>query len=64
MADTLGRPVRDQSLVFTDKDFRNRRADCRINAPIDRLPVGQCLLSIDAAMEKHTAQRAVRPVVQ
>ena len=39
--DARGGATRDQSLVFSEKEFRARRADCRINLPIDGLPAGE-----------------------
>jgi hypothetical protein len=58
--DAGGAAVRDQSLPFTDKDFRDRRADCRINLPIARLVAGDYALRIDVSSEKQTAGRAIR----
>ena len=58
--DASGTAVRDQSLPLTDKDFRDRRADCRINLPIPRLVAGDYALRIDAASEKQTVGRAIR----
>ena len=62
--DAGGAAVRDQSLPFTDKDFRDRRADCRINLPIPRLAVGDYALRIDVSSEKQTTGRAIRFSVQ
>jgi VWFA-related protein len=58
--DASGTAVRDQSLPFTDKEFRDRRADCRINLPIPRLAAGDYALRIDVSSEKQTAGRAIR----
>lgn len=60
VVDAAGREVRDQSIVFRDTEFVNRRIDCRINVPIDRLPAGEYMLRIDATKEKGTAGRALR----
>jgi len=58
--DASGTAVRDQSLPFVDKDFRDRRADCRINLPIPSLVAGDYALRIDVSSEKQTAGRAIR----
>jgi hypothetical protein len=62
--DALGHAVRDQTMLFTDKDFRNRRANCQITLPVEHLAAGEYLLSIDAVAEKQTARRALRFAVQ
>jgi hypothetical protein len=62
--DARGGITRDQSLVFSEKEFRARRADCRINLPIDRLPAGEYLLEIGAGVEGEKTGRKLRFSVQ
>ena len=50
-----------QALVFRPVEFeKNRTADGRINLPISRLPPGEYLLSLEAAMGERVAGRALR----
>ena len=62
--DARGGAARDQSLVFSEKEFRARRADCRINLPIDRLPAGEYLLEIGATAGPETTTRRLRFAVR
>ena len=62
--DARGGATRDQSLVFSEKEFRARRADCRINLPIDGLPAGEYLLEIGAAAGGETTARKLRFAVR
>jgi len=62
--DARGGAARDQSLVFSEKEFRARRADCRINLPVDRLPAGEYLLEIGAAAGGETTARKLRFAVR
>ena len=62
--DAHGAATRDQSLVFSDQEFRARRADCRINLPIERLAAGAYLLEIAATAGDEAAARKVRFTVQ
>jgi len=62
--DAQGEATRDQSLVLSEKEFRARRADCRINLPIDRLPTGEYLLEIGAAAGGETTARKLRFAVR
>jgi hypothetical protein len=64
VSDAQGRAVHDESLVFTEKDFQNRRLDHHIDVPVDRLTAGEYLLTVDADMKNHTARRAVRFAVR
>jgi VWFA-related protein len=64
VVDAKGNAVRDQSLAIAEEDFQNRRTDCRINVPVDRLTAGEYLLKIQAAAAKHTADRALRFAVE
>ena len=48
----------------SEKDFRARRADYRINLPIDRLAAGEYLLEIAAAAGDETAARKLRFTVR
>jgi hypothetical protein len=53
--------VISQALVFRPIEFeQNRTADGRINLPISRLPPGEYLLSLEAAMGERVAGRALR----
>jgi hypothetical protein len=58
--DARGSAIRDQSLVFADTEFRNRRADCRLNLPIQNLPAGEYVVNIEGTAGRQTAGRAVR----
>jgi hypothetical protein len=62
--DAKGVAVRDQSLPFTEKAFTNRRADCVITLPLAALPPGEYLLKLEASMDRQTAGRALRFVVE
>ena len=62
--DARGRATRDQSLVFSESDFRARRAHCRINLPIDHLAAGEYLLEIAATLGDETAARKLRFTVR
>jgi VWFA-related protein len=62
--DSKGGAVRDQSLPFTEKAFTNRRADCVITLPIAKLPAGEYLLRLEASMDRQTAGRALRFIVE
>ncbi len=62
--DAKGGAVRDQSLPFTEKAFTNRRADCVITLPLAALPPGDYLLKLEASMDRQTAGRALRFIVE
>jgi VWFA-related protein len=62
--DAQGTAARDQSLVFAAADFQQRRVDCRLNLPIDRLAPGDYLLDITATAGQETASRTVRFAVK
>jgi hypothetical protein len=62
--DVRGGAARDSSLVFNDTEFRARRADCRINLPIDRLGAGEYLLEIAASAGDEIAARKLRFTVR
>ena len=55
---------RDELLVFTGKDFRNRRVDDYMEVSVDRMTPGEYLLTIDADMKNRTARRTVRFTVR
>jgi hypothetical protein len=56
----LSAGAHDQSLEFGEGDFRARRADCRIDVPMDRLAAGQYLLEIEAAAGDDRDNRTLR----
>lgn len=58
--DARGSARRDQSLIFTERDFRARRTDCQINLPIADLAAGEHLLEITAAAGPDAAARRLR----
>ena len=62
--DPKGTAVRDQTLLFTEKAFTNRRADCVITLPLAKLPPGEYLLKLEASLERHTTGRALRLIVE
>jgi hypothetical protein len=62
--DARGGATRDQSLVLSEKEFRVRRADCRINLPVDRLSAGEYLLEIGATAGGETSARKLRFAVR
>ena len=62
--DARGGATRDQSLVFSEKEFRARRADCQVNLPLDGLAAGEYLLEMTAAAGDEVAARKVRFAVQ
>ena len=62
--DAHGGATRDQSLVLSEKEFRARRADCRINVPVERLAAGEYLLEIAATAGDEVAARKVRFTVR
>jgi VWFA-related protein len=62
--DAQGTAARDQSLVFGAADFQQRRVDCRLNLPIDRLAPGDYLLDLTATAGQETASRKVRFAVK
>ena len=62
--DAKDRAVRDQSLVFAENQFTNRRAGCHIGIDVEHLPPGEYLVSLDASLARQTAARAVRFSVQ
>ncbi|MEO8482062.1 MAG: VWA domain-containing protein, partial [Acidobacteriota bacterium] len=64
IVDATGRGVSDQTMNLTERDFTRRRAACRIAVPIDRLPAGAYLLSLEATAGKETATRTVKFTVQ
>jgi hypothetical protein len=53
--------VRDQALVLEPAAFsQGRAADIRFTLPVQNLPAGQYLLSLEARMDERQAGRAVR----
>jgi hypothetical protein len=58
--DARGAVAHDQALVFDVGDFRARRADCRIDVPVNRLAAGQYLLEIEAAAGGERDTRKLR----
>ena len=62
--DAQGRTVRDQSLVFAETAFTNRRAGCHIAIDVEHLVPGKYVLSLDASLARQTAARALRFAVQ
>jgi VWFA-related protein len=62
--DARGQATRDQAIVFAEKDFQGRHADCRINLPLDRLAAGEYLLEMTASAGEETAERKVRFAVR
>ena len=62
--DAKGIAVRDQSLPFGVEAFTNRRADCVVTLPLGHLPAGDYLLTLDAALDRQTAVRALRFAVE
>ena len=50
--------------VAADRFAGNRGADYRVDLPIERLGVGEYLLTIEATQGEHTARRGVRFTVQ
>lgn len=62
--DASGAVARDQSMVFTPMEFRNRRTDCQIDLPLDRLAPGEYLLEIAATAGDRTLTRKLRLAVQ
>jgi hypothetical protein len=50
----------DQVLVAGERDFRARRADCRITLPVSGLAAGQYLLEIEAAASGERDVRKLR----
>lgn len=62
--DARGQAVRDQMLVFNERQFALRRADCVISLPLGDLPPGEYLLRLDASMAEREAGRALRFAVE
>jgi hypothetical protein len=62
--DARGQAVRDQALVFNERQFALRRADCVISLPLADLPRGEYLLRLDASMADRDAARALRFAVE
>ena len=63
--DTTGRVLMKDVASLDGAQFgANRAADYRIALPIDRLTVGEYLLSIEAAQGQHSAGRALRLTVR
>ena len=59
--DVADRPVHDEALVFTEREFAdNRTADCRLTLPVGSLPPGDYVLSLEASMADRMAGRALR----
>jgi len=64
IVDAAGRDVRDQSVDLSASQFENRRAECRVALPLDRLATGEYLLEIDAVGGRNSATRQVRFTVR
>ena len=62
--DARGGATRDQSLVFAEREFRARRADCQVDLPLDGLAAGEYLLEMTAAAGDEVAARKLRFAVQ
>jgi hypothetical protein len=62
--DAKGTAVRDQTLLFTEQTFTDRRADCVITLPVASLPAGEYLLKLEASVDRQTSGRALRFAVQ
>ena len=52
--------MRDQTIVFTERQFAQRRADCVISLPLADLAPGEYLLRLDASMADRQAARTLR----
>jgi len=62
--DASGAAVHEQLLALREEEFKDGRSDVRVTIPVERLPVGEYLLDVDAAAGKDHAQRRVRFSVQ
>jgi VWFA-related protein len=60
IVDARGGIARDESLVFGEDDFRDRRADCRVDLPIAGLAAGEYLLEVASTARDEAAVRRVR----
>ena len=58
--DTTDHVVFDNVAVLAADRFTNHAADYRIEIPVDRLPSGEYLLTIEAAQSEHIARRGLR----
>jgi hypothetical protein len=62
--DARGSVVRNESLTFEVDQFRDRRADCRFDLPLEALTPGEYLLEIAATAVEAKAARRLRFTVR